>query len=398
MLSSEAITRGVSAADVLASILESVSGADGAAGSDAMITRRGWALVGSAVGLFVAGRILGLVQLAVLALVAAAHVGRRGRRGSGSSVPQLRARARAEGAAAGRRAGPRRHRRAGDARTAPTLAVNDAFDGGRRAARLLLAPLHAGEEARAAYRFPTDRRGRFEVGPLRVTVTDPFALVQRTRYVLGTEEVIVYPRVRDVLPPPEMGGLDLDREQPQVRSRIEPSGEFHTLREYAPGDDLRHVHWRSTARRGHLMMRQNEARRRTPVLVMLDVRPGSHDRASFERAVEACASIVTAIERSRPAGRGDAQHRPDDRRTRSPPPRHRDGRARRGRAARPRPHRRVGVPAPQRRARRDRRPRPGQRRGGARRARARRRPAHRRRVHARGREPRRCARAACAGR
>ena len=36
------------------------------------------------------------------------------------------------------------------------------------------------------------------------------------------------------------------------------------------------------------MMRQNEARRRTPVLVLLDVRPGAHDRASFERAVEAC--------------------------------------------------------------------------------------------------------------
>jgi uncharacterized protein (DUF58 family) len=104
--------------------------------------------------------------------------------------------------------------------------------------------------------------------------------------------------VRDILPPPETGGLDLDREQPRVQSRIEPSGEFHTLREYVPGDDLRHVHWRSTARRGHLMMRQNEARRRTPVLVMLDVRPGSHDRASFERAVEACASVVTAIERS----------------------------------------------------------------------------------------------------
>jgi uncharacterized protein (DUF58 family) len=131
-----------------------------------------------------------------------------------------------------------------------------------------------------------------------VTVTDPFALFERTRVVLGTEEVIVYPRVRDVFPPPETGGLDLDREQPRVQSRIEPSGEFHTLREYAPGDDLRHVHWRSTARRGHLMMRQNEARRRTPVLVMLDVRPGSHDRASFERAVEACASVVTAIERS----------------------------------------------------------------------------------------------------
>jgi uncharacterized protein (DUF58 family) len=261
-----------------------------------MITRRGWALVGSSAGLFVAGRILGLVQLAVLACagaltlaVAIAWVR--------THTPRLRA----------RRELKERLQVGVQGRVdlvveavhgTATLSVNDAFDGGRRAARLLLAPLRAGEEARAAYRFPTDRRGRFEVGPLRATVTDPFGLVQRARHVLGAEQVIVYPRVRDVMPPPETGGLDLDREQPQVRSRIEPSGEFHTLREYAPGDDLRHVHWRSTARRGLLMMRQNEARRRTPVLLLLDVRPGAHDRASFERAVEACASIVTAVEHS----------------------------------------------------------------------------------------------------
>jgi uncharacterized protein (DUF58 family) len=261
-----------------------------------MITRRGWALIGAAVGLFVAGRILGLVELAVLAVAAiltllaamawvrlrAPHVIARrelkerlqvGVQGRVDVVVQA-------------------------IQPTATLTVNDAFDGGRRAARLLLAPMRTGDEARAAYRFPTDRRGRYEVGPLRVTLTDAFGLVERSQLVLPTEQVIVYPRVREVLPPPEMGGLDLDREQPQVRSRIEPSGEFHTLREYAPGDDLRHVHWRSTARRGQLMMRQNEARRRTPVLLMLDVRPAAHDRASFERAVEACASIVSAIDRT----------------------------------------------------------------------------------------------------
>ena len=135
-----------------------------------MITRRGWALVGSAVGLFVAGRILGLVQLAVLAVAAALTLLGRRSCGCGSATRSCIARRelkeRLQVGVQGRvdvvdRRRPRR---------APTLAVNDAFDGGRRAARLLLAPLHAGEEARAAYRFPTDRRGRFEVGPLRVTV------------------------------------------------------------------------------------------------------------------------------------------------------------------------------------------------------------------------------------
>jgi uncharacterized protein (DUF58 family) len=183
-------------------------------------------------------------------------------------------------------------------RRSPTIAVADAFDHGRRAARFLLAPLAAGEEARAAYRFPTDRRGRFEIGPLRATLADPFGLVSAGRRVLGTEQVIVYPRVHDIVAPPDIGGLDLDRDHPAVRPRVESSGDFMTLREYAPGDDLRHVHWRSTARRGHLMMRQNETRRRAPVLLMLDVRPATHDRASFERGVEAVASIATALDRA----------------------------------------------------------------------------------------------------
>jgi uncharacterized protein (DUF58 family) len=133
---------------------------------------------------------------------------------------------------------------------------------------------------------------------LRATVSDPFGLASRTRRVLPTEEVIVYPRVHDVLPLPEFAGSELDRDEARAHARLDASGEFLTLREYAPGDDLRRVHWRSTARRDRLMMRQNEARRRSPVLVMLDVRPNAHDRASFERAVEACASVSTALERA----------------------------------------------------------------------------------------------------
>jgi uncharacterized protein (DUF58 family) len=266
-----------------------------------VLTRRGWSLVGAAIGLYIGGRLLGLVQLAVLAittlfLVLGAYVWVRLR------APQLRVtRTLKERLQVG--VDGRVDLAVVAERPSPTVSVSDAFDHGRRAARFLLPPLVRDEEARAAYRFPTDKRGRFEIGPLRATITDPFGIVTMTSRPLGSEEIIVYPRVHEIVAPPEVGGLDLDRDHPRVRARVEPSGDFMTLRDYVAGDDLRHVHWRSTARRGHLMMRQNETRRRAPVLLLLDVRPGAHDRASFERAVEACASIATAL---------DAMNRPFD--------------------------------------------------------------------------------------
>ena len=261
-----------------------------------MLTRRGWSLLGAAVGLLIGGRLLGLVQLDVLAiatlvLLAAAWLWVRIRVPVVTAARSLKERLQVgvEG---------RVDVAVRAERSSPTVAVADAFDRGRRSARFLLPPLAAREQAQAAYRFPTDRRGSFEIGPLRVTISDPFGVASVTRRVLGTENVIVYPRVHEIVAPPEVGGLDLDRDHPAVRARVEPSGDFMTLRDYAPGDDLRHVHWRSTARRGHLMMRQNETRRRAPVLLLLDVRPGAHDRESFERAVEACASIATALDRA----------------------------------------------------------------------------------------------------
>jgi len=75
--------------------------------------------------------------------------------------------------------------------------------------------------------------------------------------------------------------------------------EFVTLRDYELGDDLRRVHWRSTARTGELMIRQDEARWRSRAAVVLDVLPGAHDAASFEAAVEAAASVTARLARLR---------------------------------------------------------------------------------------------------
>ncbi len=261
-----------------------------------MLTHRGWSLLGGTIGLLAGGRLLGLPQLWVLATAAilvlagavvwtstraaelhvTRHVVRRLQVGVDGRVDLTVV---TEGT-----------------RPTPMLTLTDAFDGGRRHARFLLPSLAPGTTARAAYRVPTDRRGRYEIGPLRASIGDPFGLANRTWRAAELDEVVVQPRVHDVLALPETGGDDLDSEDRRVVGQLDVSGEFLMLREYAPGDDLRRVHWKSTARQQRLMIRENESRRRAPVLVLLDVRASTHDRTSFEIAVEAVASLATSLE------------------------------------------------------------------------------------------------------
>jgi uncharacterized protein (DUF58 family) len=262
-------------------------------------TRRGWSFFGAALGLLAGGRLLGLPQLwilatATLALLTVSAVWTNTRRLAigGERRPTERLQVGVEGRVDLVVVNNADH-------ATPTLALTDSFDRGRRSARFLLAPLHAGEVGRAAYRVPTDRRGRFELGPLSASCADPFGLCERTSLVADRTEVLVYPRVHDILALPELGGDDLDSHAAELVGRPDVGGEFHLLREYNAGDDLRRVHWKATARRSRLMVRQDESKRRAPVLVLLDVRSGHHDRASFELAVEATASIATALERAR---------------------------------------------------------------------------------------------------
>ena len=69
---------------------------------------------------------------------------------------------------------------------------------------------------------------------------------------------------------------------------------FHALREYVPGDDLRHVHWRSSARAGQLLVRQYHDSRRTTACVLVDTRRDAYaDPDDFELALSIAASVTT---------------------------------------------------------------------------------------------------------
>ncbi len=261
-----------------------------------MLTSRGWSLLGASVGLVAGSILLGLLELAFLAVAASFLV----------VLGALAVRRRRPRLVVERRVVPHRVSVGDDARVelelsnvgrrvSPVLAVTDAFDRGRRSAPFSVPPVGPSERVRAVYRVPTTRRGRFEVGPLRLSVSDPFGLVRRSWRDEQIDDVVVYPRVHRIRPVPEAPGTPVAADRSRARRGVAGGVEFRSLRDYIVGDDLRRIHWRSTARTGDLMIREDEDRWLSHAALLLDTRRAVHDEASFELAVEATASVVASL-------------------------------------------------------------------------------------------------------
>jgi uncharacterized protein (DUF58 family) len=161
-------------------------------------------------------------------------------------------------------------------------------------ADLLVPPLNQGAASLASYRLPTDRRGIVRVGPLQVVIADPFGLAQASTRAAPRVDVTVYPQVDDIRPVPFTTGTDplAGVLHPHALGRV--GDDFYALRPYVVGDDLRRIHWPSTARHDELLVRQQEQPWQGRTTVLLDVRRAGHDPDSLEAAVSAAASIVTA--------------------------------------------------------------------------------------------------------
>jgi len=148
------------------------------------------------------------------------------------------------------------------------------------------------------YPLRSDVRGKFEIGPLQLRVADSFGLVEVTRSVSGRTTFFVTPRVvplsRNIISRSWAGEGD-------GRARLtSTAGEDDVVpREYRDGDELRRVHWRSTARYGQLMVRREEQRFRNRATVFLDSRASAHmgsgAASSFELAISAAASVGAHI-------------------------------------------------------------------------------------------------------
>ena len=181
----------------------------------------------------------------------------------------------------------------GGRRTLPLLLVADRVAGATtQSSRFTMHGVEAGGTRTLEYELTPPRRGRLEVGPLQVVRLDPFGLA-RLRLDAGTSDaVLVRPRVERI----GSTRRDPQRVGANPASARRPLGggdqDFYTLREYVEGDDLRKIHWASTAKRGHYTIRQEESRWQGRAAVVLDDRRSVHDPAGFERAVEAAASLA----------------------------------------------------------------------------------------------------------
>lgn len=141
--------------------------------------------------------------------------------------------------------------------------------------------------------LPTGRRGLLAVGPVVVERRDSLGLIRRIEPLSGQDWLWVRPRVHPL--PTIPLGVVLDFEGRLASSSPRGSTAFASLREYAPGDEPRHIHWPSTARAGTLIVREHVDTTEPTTAVVLDT---TLEAALFEEAVEVAASIVVAATRA----------------------------------------------------------------------------------------------------
>jgi uncharacterized protein (DUF58 family) len=167
---------------------------------------------------------------------------------------------------------------------------------GMRTVRMSLPALAPGEFFEQPYTVPAEHRGLFPVGPVKLTRSDPLRLFRREQGQGSVEQLWVRPKLYPMTTISSGWAKDLDGPTSDTAPR--GSAAFHALREYQFGDDLRHVHWRTSARRSQLMVRHYVDTRKSEEVLLLDPRIDSYEDDAFEEAISLMGSIAFSSERA----------------------------------------------------------------------------------------------------
>ncbi len=147
----------------------------------------------------------------------------------------------------------------------------------------------------ARYVIPSVPRGRYALEQAVAVVEDPFGLARVELPLERQEALVVYPRLVELDRLFSEAGVHAREGRRLLLQR--PTGfDLHSVRDYVEGDSLRKVHWRTTARRGHLMVKELEDSPHDELAVVLDAHR-AFSRDAFDAAVRGAGSIVQAYAR-----------------------------------------------------------------------------------------------------
>lgn len=260
-------------------------------------TRRGLLVAVLGVVAIVVGWLFGLPEAAFTGVAAVVCVGAAvALVALGGPLPELRRVARPERVSVGDRCEiALRVHNPGGRRTAVTRLTDEV--GERTRAEVAVAPVPSGGHAEATYSLSTEQRGVQRLGPLTARVEDPFGLARRSVEAAGRSAVVVLPGVVPLDPLPAAVGDEPELGTHAMVASSTVDEEFTGLRAYVAGDDVRRIHWPSTARAATPVVRQFEVPWQHRTSVLLDLRASSYDAASFERAVVVAASVASLCAR-----------------------------------------------------------------------------------------------------
>lgn len=161
--------------------------------------------------------------------------------------------------------------------------------------RFVVEPLAPGARTTLRYLVRTENRGRYPLGPMHVRVADPIGMVDLDKTLPSTTSILVTPRT-EPLPQIPLTGRWAGAGDNRTRDLLGGGSPDVTIREYRLGDDLRRIHWPSSARVDQLMVRREEQQWQSRCTLLIDNRRISHRGygadSSMETAVRAAASIM----------------------------------------------------------------------------------------------------------
>lgn len=190
------------------------------------------------------------------------------------------------------------------------MTVRDTLNGptGQQQGMVLFTRVGRRASRRAPYLVEFGRRGKYRLGPISISSRFPLGLIERAVVLEDYRDLIVFPRIGQVTHDWRDRRTDQADLVHQPRAdRGAHDDEFHALREFRAGDASRSIHWRTSARRNELMIREFEQRRRSHLVLVVDVHlpkgSSAADRQTLERGISAAATLVV----------DQARHAPDSR-------------------------------------------------------------------------------------